>query len=155
MKLSLLVLPLILLASCGGSRSTRSNPGVVTPPPAPNASVFNKWTSDSGLHGVNELDFTGVTLGELVPQTFCPGSLGNSGTMGPEAVPENMRLIDGDLDNGIIQYGHLPYVGISDTTLYNLCRGVSKERYTFTTTVDTLRICMVNYPFCADYTLVE
>lgn len=147
---SLLAIALITLTlvSCGKDKD--SQPAPSEPTPVQNASILSVFRADTeGLHGVNELDFRNFELGVQQAVTFCDGSFGNSGQV--NGVDKGFSLFEGTESEGTYQYGHLAYVGASNP----LCRALSKERYTYKIVGKTLTLCMVNYPFCADYTEVE
>lgn len=164
MKSSLIVFALLSLASCG--RSHHAGPSA-PPAPVPNGSILSKFEAIvdggsgpvgtpafTGLHGITSLDYSAISLGvETDVSAFCPYNLGNSGTVGPENVNENQALLDGTSEEGILQYGHLGYVK-PDSSFDSLCRDLSKERYTYKMTGDVLKLCMVNYPYCATYRIV-
>lgn len=144
---NLLLLGLITLSlvSCGKKKAN-----VVQPiQPETNVSVLNTFRSDSGLHGINEIDFSTSQIGVPVIETFCNGTYGNSGLV--NGVDRGQSLLEGSETEGTLQFGNLAYVGASNP----LCRAMSKERYTYKITGKVMKLCMVNYPFCADYTLVE
>ena len=141
---------LTCLISCGRHKT---NPSVITPPPVIilNESILNKWVAldDAPLHGITELDYSLYSMGVELEDQFCDGSLGNAGLV--NGVSENHSMISGALDHGFIQFGHLSYVNASIPQ----CRDLSKERYEFRINGKIMRLCMVNYPYCADYKLVE
>jgi hypothetical protein len=144
MKIALLF-TLITLVSCGRTHN-KSAPVVEQ-----NVSINNKFHSAAGLHGINDINFSDFALNVPVDvSSQCSGtSYGNSGLVG--GVSEGYAELQGDENEGILQYGHLPYLNPLDS----LCRELSKESYTYKITGKNLKLCMVNYPFCADYTIVE
>lgn len=150
---SLLLITALVLVSCGKKDET----AYTTPVPAPtpveqNASIFNRYLvveAGTGLHGLDELDFSDSELGVQETVDFCDGTFGNAGNV--NGVIPGHSLFEGNESEGTFQIGHLAYVGASNP----LCRDMSKERYTYKITGKNLKFCMVNYPFCADYTLAE
>jgi hypothetical protein len=147
---TLLLITALVLASCGKKEETAYNTPV--PAPIPNASIFNKYVvvePGTGLHGLDELDFSESQLNVQEEVEFCDGSYGNSGNVNGVALGHS--LFEGTESEGTFQFGHLAYVGASNP----LCRDLSKERYTYKTTGKNLKFCMVNYPFCANYKLAE
>ena len=156
-KIAMLLAITVMTISCG---KDKDGAPIVTPPtpPAPvvNASIIqDKFESvdGNGLHGLNELDFTTLQLGVPKSDTTCNGSYGNSGDV--NGVSEGQVLIEGTDSEGIIQVGHLAYVGATPLAVKQGCQAISKERYTYKSVGDILTICMVNYPFCADYKKVQ
>lgn len=139
----------LTIVSCGKDKDSTPTP-VEPTPEVKNSSILGVFKADEGgLHGVVDLDFRNFQLGVQSQVTFCDGSLGNSGQV--NGVDEGFSLFEGTEIEGTYQYGHLAYVGASNP----LCRALSKERYTYKIVGKKLTLCMVNYPFCEDYTAVE
>ena len=155
MKILLCLAILAVLTACGKDKDSVNPPSPIDPDPVvQNESILNKFTAVTvGLHGINELDYSQVTLGVPTQDTNCTGSYGNVGLV--NGVDRGFSLMSGTESEGTLQFGHLAYVGISNPALYNACRSISKESYTYKITGDVLKLCMVNYPFCADYKVVK
>lgn len=159
MKLVTLITLLVLSVSCGRSHNAGSIAEIPAAPELPteiiNASIFNQFQSvdGEGLHGINSFNLAGGELNVqsdvLALESLCDGSYGNVGDVNG-AQPSRITFT-GDATNGILQIGNTKYVGASNP----VCRELSKESYTYTMSEQTLTLCMVNYPFCADYTVVE
>lgn len=153
MKLILLA-SLVLAVSCGpGKTGGGSTPVTPTPtePTVENASIKNVFVSEAGLHGLNEIDFSEIDLNTPVDVSGnCAGAdFGNVGLV--NGVDRGFFEIQGTDNEGFLQYGHLNYLNPLDS----LCRDLSKERYSYKITGDSLELCMVNYPFCATYTVLK
>lgn len=141
------LLAILLLTSCG-----KKIVGIKDLPV--NETLFHEFVSvdGNGLHGINNLDYTQVFLNTQLDtglETLCDGTYGNSGQV--NGADPSRTLVTGDAYNGIIQIGHTKYVGASNP----LCRDISKESYTYSMNLDILTLCMVNYPYCADYKVVK
>jgi hypothetical protein len=131
MKLMFAVLTLGLMA-CGQDPTSSS--------PTPVGNVNAKWVSS-----YNTFDFSQVALNtesnaDLV--VLCDGSYGNSGQV--NGVSEGNVTITGTSSQGLVQFGHLKYVGASNS----LCRDYTKEGYQYQVSADgnTMTLTMVNYP---------
>lgn len=153
----LLLLSLVLSVSCGKDNSKKSSSPLPAKPPVvkTKTTLFNVFESvdGNGLHGINSLDFREAIIGvqsdifEL--ELMCDGTYGNSGQV--NGADPSRLVLTGDKYNGILQIGHTKYVGASDPA----CREISKEAYTYELIDDVLELCMVNYPYCAQYKVVE
>lgn len=146
MKSALLIFSLLTLASCGPGKTGGKNPPVINPPaPVEDSSILSQFSNAR-----TTLDFRLLTIGtEQSAQDVlnCDGNLGNAGLV--NGVAEDSVLATGNEQNGTIQYGHLKYVGASDSQ----CRSSSKESYTYSITGTELTLCNVNcinnvYPSC-------
>lgn len=140
---SLLLLACLTLISCG-KEIKDSRPKPVPQPPEPQAtSVLNLWVNDNQASVLKTLDLRSLNVGQLQNAStigiICDGSLGNSGSI--DDVPEEMIGSIGNEENGVIQVGHLSYVGASDLA----CRAMSKERYTYSIVGQTLILQNVGY----------
>jgi len=155
MKITAIMITLLTLASCGKDESSQP----VINPPLPsdvvNESVLNKFESvdGQGLHGINQLDYSQVTLGVPTQDTNCNGSYGNVGLV--NGVDRGFSLMTGSTESGTLQFGHLAYKDATPAALATTCKAVSKEAYTYVMNGDVLTLCMVNYNFCADYKVVK
>lgn len=142
-----MLLAILLLVSCG-----KKIIDIKEPPQ--NDMIFYEFVSvdSNGLHGINNLDFRLIFLNDQLDrglETLCDGTYGNVGQV--NGADPSRVLVTGDGYNGIIQIGHTKYVGASNP----LCRDISKESYTYSMNLDILTLCMVNYPYCADYKVVK
>lgn len=159
MKRLLIVAALFACISCGrdgdnginginGANGANGTSAVV------NSSIINKFEAvGTGLHGVNELDFSAVTLGAQTVDTKCNGSYGNNGNV--SGVAQGKYVLYGSSDFGFLQFGHLAYIGATPSAVQSACSAMSKERYSYQIRGTVLTLCMINYPFCADYNVVQ
>lgn len=155
MKNSLLLISLTLLAVSCGPGKTGGNaspapeiPEVIVPADASISSQFINTNTSSKLPS---LDFRLLTVTGKQPSSNainCDGTLGNSGKV--NGVDEEEVRVEGDEQNGTIQFGHLAYVNATEAIA---CRAASKESYTYSITGTVLTLCNVNcinnvYPSC-------
>jgi len=160
MKFTMIML-LTVLVSCGGSSNksnTATQPGPVPneplEPAAPIESLFQTVTPGTGLHGLETIDLRGVTKNQEQQEIIgCNGTYGNSGKV--NGVSEGKVLFT---DDGV-QFGHLAYVNASNA---ELCRQISKERYSYKIKGDVMTLCMLNYTnadgslkYCTDYNAIQ
>ena len=150
-KYLVMVLVALTLASCGRDNY---NSTVVTNPTVVNESIINKFEAvTTGINGVQTLDFRSITLATQTPFFFsCTGSYGNSGNVG--GVSQGNYVVYGSNSNGFIQVGHLQYYNDAGPNA-QVCRDMTKERYTYDIIGTTLTVCMVNYPYCSEYEVVK
>ena len=149
-KALVIITSLAILVSCGNKNKA---PSVVVSPLQPSdASVFSKWRvlpDEDALHGIEELDYTGLELDVEFEDQNCNGSYGNAGVV--NGVSEGAFKFTGTEQSGVLQFGHLKYVMATDPN----CRSISKEGYEYNINGNIMRVCMVNYPYCADYQKID
>ena len=147
MKKLIALCVLISLVSCGKDKPNKPSA------PIPDVSIFNQWQPvGQGLHNLDLLDFTQGVIGaqtDIGLEALCDGSYGSSGAV--SGAQPSMALFLGSDTYGTIQLGHTKYVGASEPA----CRELSKEAYQYEIHGNTMTLRMVNYPFEAEYQVVQ